>query len=75
LGYHTSDDTLEGGSTRFSAIDTYAQISTTSPDEISYSSQPVANEVTDVVFRIYVRQLQEAGDYEARMMYISVPMF
>lgn len=75
LGYHTSDDTLEGGSTRFSAIDTYAQMSTTSLDEVSYSSQPVTGDTTDVVFKILVRQLQDAGFYEAKIRYVSVPIF
>ncbi|MCR4286076.1 MAG: hypothetical protein NUW00_04245, partial [Candidatus Kaiserbacteria bacterium] len=75
FGYHTSDDTLEGGSTRFSAIDTYAQVNTTTPEIVAYSTQPAFGEVTDVIFRIIRRELQEAGLYEARIRYISVPMF
>ena len=75
FGYHTGDDTLFGGSTRFSAIDTYARISTTTLEEISFSSQPVAGEVTDVVFRIFIRELQDAGVYENNIRYISVPIF
>jgi len=75
FGYHTGDDTLQGGSTRFSAIDTYARMSTTTPEEVSYNSQPVAGEVTDIVFRLFRRQLQDAGQYESSIMYISVPMF
>ena len=75
FGYHTSDDTLEGGSTRFSAIDTYAKVSTTTLDEVSYSSQPIANETTDVIYRIFHRITQDAGLYEATMRYISVPIF
>ena len=75
FGYHTGDDTLQGGSTRFSAIDTYARMSTTTPEEVSYNSQPVVGEVTDIVFRLFRRQLQDAGQYESSIMYISVPMF
>ncbi len=75
FGYHTSDDTLEGGSTRFSAIDTYARLSSTTPEEVSYSSQPVVGETTDVIFRLYVRQLQDAGQYESAIRYISIPLF
>jgi hypothetical protein len=75
FGYHSGDDTLQGNSTRFSAIDTYARVSTTTLDEVSYSSQPVIGETTDIIFRIFVRQLQEAGLYENNIMYISVPIF
>lgn len=75
FGYHTSDDTLEGGSTRFSALDTYARVSTTTPEEVGYSSQPILGETTDVIYRIMRRELQDAGIYEARIRYISVPMF
>lgn len=75
FGYHTSDDTLDGGSTRFSAIDTYAQVNTTTPEIVSYSTQPAFGDTTDVIFRIIRRELQEAGIYEAHIRYISVPMF
>jgi hypothetical protein len=75
LGYHTGDDTLQGGSTRFSALDTYAGLSTTTLDEVSYSSQPSVGETTDIVFRILVRELQDAGLYETNIMYVSVPIF
>jgi len=76
FGYHTTDATLEGAlGARFSAIDTYARMSTTTLDEVSYSSQPAVSEATDVVFRILARQLQDAGSYEARIRYVSVPIF
>ena len=75
FGYHTSDDTLYGGSTRFSAVDTYARISTTTLDEVGYSSQPTLTDTVDVVFRIFIRQLQDAGTYEAHIQYVSVPIF
>lgn len=75
FGYHSGDDTLQGGSTRFSAIDTYARMSTSTPEEVSFSSLPVANETTDVVFRMLVRQMQDAGLYESKIMYISIPIF
>jgi hypothetical protein len=75
FGYHTSDDTLQGGSTRFSAIDTYARLSTSTLDEIAYSSQPANAEITDIVFRVFIRGLQDAGSYQTTIRYISVPMF
>ncbi len=75
FGYHTSDDTLFGGSTRFSAIDTYARVSTTTYEEVAYSSQPEGGDVIDIVFRIFVTDQQAPGDYEANIKYVSVPMF
>lgn len=75
FGYHTSDDTLYGGSTRFSAVDTWARVSTTTLDEVGYSSQPGAGDDVDVVFRILVRQMQHVGEYEANIQYVSVPIF
>ncbi len=75
VGYHAGDDTLLGGSTRFSAIDTYARLSTTTLDEIIYSSAPVTNETTDMVFKIKARQMQEAGSYGTSIRYIIVPIF
>jgi hypothetical protein len=75
FGYHTSDDTLDNGSTRFSAIDTYARVNTTTPEIVSYSSQPASGDTTDIIYRILRRELQEAGLYQARIIYISVPIF
>jgi hypothetical protein len=75
FGYHSGDDTLENGSTRFSALDTYAKMSTTTLEEVLFSSQPVANETNDIVFRIFVRQLQDAGQYVSKIQYISTPLF
>lgn len=75
FGYHAGDDTLQGGSARFAANDTYAGFSTTTPEEISFVSQPVVGETTDIIFKIMIRNLQSAGQYEARVMYLSIPIF
>jgi hypothetical protein len=75
MGYHTGDDTLQNGSTRFSAVDTYAGFSTTTLEEIGYSSQPVVGDTVDVIFRIFRRELQDAGQYETNIVYVSVPIF
>lgn len=76
FGYHSGDDTLQGASSaRFFAPDTYASVSTSTPEEVAYSSVPAVSESTDVVFRLLVRQLQDAGQYESSIQYISVPMF
>jgi hypothetical protein len=75
FGYHTGDDTLEGGSTRFAANDTYARFSTTTLDEVLYTGGPVTNETVDVVYRIRANSLQPAGQYTTNIRYIAVPVF
>lgn len=72
-GYHTTDATLRGGSTRFAPTDSYAGLSTT-PQEIMWSSVP-ANESHDVVYRVRVGELQPAGDYESEIVYLAIPTF
>jgi hypothetical protein len=74
FGYHTTDATLSKGSTRFAPEDSYAHISTTTAEEIMYSSVPT-NDIHNIIYRIYVTGDQPAGQYEASIMYISVPVF
>ncbi|MCK5212007.1 fibronectin type III domain-containing protein, partial [Candidatus Parcubacteria bacterium] len=77
FGYHTTDDTLSDiglGSSRFSAFNTYAQFNS-SPEEISYSSIPVANENVDFVYKVQAENLQEAGDYVTEVVYVIVPTY
>jgi hypothetical protein len=74
FGYHVGDDTLgSGNKTRFGANDSYAALST-SPQEVMYSSVP-ANDTHDIVYKLQVSQQQPAGDYQARVTYIVVPVF
>ncbi len=73
IGYHSTDATLKNSSTRFAAVDTYAGIETV-PEEIMYSSIP-AVDTHDIVYRIKVNELQEAGDYETDVVYLAVPSF
>ena len=73
VGYHTTDATLENGSTRFAATDTYAPLSTT-PVEIMYSSIPISD-TEDIVYRVEVTELQSAGDYTTNIVYLAVPVF
>ncbi len=77
FGYHTCDDTLSNiglGPSRFSAPNTYAQFNVL-PEEISYSSIPVANENIDFVYKVQADNLQEAGDYQTEMVYVIVPTY
>jgi hypothetical protein len=73
-GYHVGDNTLENGSTRFLLNDTYARLTTT-PAEVAYSSVPVLQESTDIVYRIQVAASQPAGTYESQIGFIIVPVF
>ena len=73
-GYHPGDDTLSSSSTRFSANDTYAKLTSTA-EEIAFNSGPVASEVTDVIFKSKITNQQKAGDYISNIVYIIVPTF
>ena len=73
VGYHTTDATLRGGSTRFGPSDTYAGLET-SPVEVMYSSIP-ATDTHDIVYRIRVNELQPAGDYKTEIVYLSLPSY
>lgn len=74
FGYHSGDATLAGGSVRFAPYNTYAHLETI-PKEVAFSSGPVTNEVTDMVFKIQVTNQQEAGEYSTDVGYIIVPTF
>jgi hypothetical protein len=73
-GYHTTESTLAGGSTRFAADDTYAQFSN-NPDEVAYSVGPASGRNTDMVYRVKVNTTQESGSYTSGVVYIVVPTF
>jgi hypothetical protein len=73
VGYHTTDGSLAGGSTRFAPFDSYSGLET-SPAEIMYSSIP-ANDVYDIVYKVFVRSPQPAGTYETEMVYLAVPTY
>jgi len=73
-GYHAGDDALSGGSTRFTADDTYAQFTTTA-EEIVFSSVSVTNEETDFIYKVQITNQQESGDYSSSVVFIVVPVF
>jgi hypothetical protein len=74
FGYHAGDDTLTGGSTRFSPNDSFAALEST-PREVAQSSLPVVSDTVDVVYRVTSRTLQSAGQYTTTLVYIVVPIF
>lgn len=73
-GYHAGDDSLAGGSVRFSPNDSYAKLETL-PKEVAYSSVPVVSESTDIIFKIKVSLNQQPGNYNSSVVYIIVPTF
>ncbi len=74
FGYHSGDDILGAGSTRFSPNDSYARFSSTTPQEVFYSSIPT-NETFDMIYRIRVGEMQQAGDYQTSIVYLALPIF
>jgi len=72
------DDQLSGANDvlrlRFAADDTYARLSTSSPEQVMYSSIPI-NDTHDIVYRIKVTEEQPAGMYESTITYIAIPVF
>lgn len=75
FGYHTGDDTLFGGSGRFSANDTWAEFEIPAR-EIMYSGAPTtATDTTTMIFKVERHGLLPAGAYETAIQYIVVPVF
>jgi hypothetical protein len=75
FGYHSGDDILAGGSTRFSLDNNFAKLSTTTSEEIAFSSVPVTNESVDIVYQTKVTTGQGTGIYSSELYYIVVPVF
>ncbi len=75
VGYHAGDDSLSSGSTRFAPDDTYAAFSTSTLEEVMYSSQPAINDTTDIILRLQVSDLQPAGEYQKEIVFVSVPIY
>lgn len=75
FGYHSGDDSLNGGSTRFAPDNTYAAIATTTPEEVMFSSQPAVLESTDIIYKIQVSESQPAGLYENELTFLTIPIF
>ena len=77
FGYHTTDVNLSNtgfGPSRFAADNTYAKLET-DMKEIGYSSIPVDGDTFDLVYKLEITDLQEAGNYETDIVYILVPTF
>ena len=74
FGYHTSDGSLFGGSTRFASNDTWAEFEIPSR-EIMFAAGPVASDTADILFRTERHTLLPAGQYSTQIQYTVVPTF
>lgn len=75
FGYHTTDSSLcTGTSGRFSSNDTYARFETTAY-EVACSTGPVNSELTQLVYKLVIGTLQEAGDYQNTLTYITTATY
>lgn len=75
FGYHTTDSSLcTGTGSRFSANDTYASMETT-PAEVACDTGPVNSQITQLVYKLVIGNLQEAGDYQSTVTYIATATY
>jgi hypothetical protein len=75
FGYHSTDSALCTGTTgRFTVNDTFAALDTT-PYEIACNSGIVTNEVTQIVYKLVIGTLQEAGNYQNVLTYIATATY
>lgn len=75
FGYHTTDTSLCSGTTgRFNVNDTYAALSTT-PYEVACSLTTASSEQTSLVYKLVIGTLQEAGNYQNVITYITTATY
>lgn len=75
FGYHTTDSSLcTGTASRFSTDDTYSYLDTV-PYEVACNTGPVTSEVTYLVYKLVIGSLQQAGDYQNTVTYITTATF
>jgi hypothetical protein len=75
FGYHTTDSSLcSGTSGRFSIDDTYAALDVT-PYEVACSLTTASSEVTTIVYKLVIGTLQEAGNYQNVVTYITTATY
>ncbi len=75
FGYHTTDSSLcTGTAGRFTSNDTYAALDLT-PYEVACSGGPATSEVTSLVYKLVIGTLQEAGDYQNVVTYITTATY
>ena len=75
FGYHTTDSSLcTGTASRFSANDTYAAFDSTAY-EVGCNTGPATSELTQLVYKLVIGTLQEAGDYQNTITYITTATY
>lgn len=70
--YNAGDDVLNVGSAKFIVDNSYAGMST-EPVEVMGSTVPVTFDVSGVVYRVRVNQLQPARNHTIALRYTVVP--
>ncbi len=79
VGYHTTDSALNpiGNPGRFSATNTWAGVSTTTPDEVAYSDLPTNNlgDNVNIIYRVTARTGTAPGDYSTDIVYVVTPVY
>lgn len=74
FGYHTTDGSLAGGSTRFAPNDTWAGPVARNDEEISYSAYPTST-VRNIIYRVRDNGALPAGSFAADLVYIVTPTY
>lgn len=74
FGYHTTDELLSNGSTRFASQDTWAAI-TDEPAEVVHTDGVVENDYHDILYRINIGTTQPQSTYQTEIMYVVIGLF
>lgn len=75
FGYHTTDSSLcTGTPSRFTADDTFAALDLL-PYEIACSNGPVVSEITSIIYKLVVGNVQPAGTYQNVVTYITTATY
>ncbi|HEX7260171.1 MAG TPA: hypothetical protein VF272_04550 [Candidatus Saccharimonadia bacterium] len=75
FGYTTADSVLSGTPGRFTTTDNLFAGLTTTPAEVAYNATAIANDATNVGYRLRITGLTEAGTYQGTLVYTCTPVF
>jgi hypothetical protein len=75
FGYTSDDTVLSGTANRFTSTDNLFAGLTTTPAEVAYNATAIANDITDIGYRLRITGLTEAGTYQGTLVYTCTPVF
>lgn len=75
FGYTTNDTTLSGVANRFTTADDLFAGLTTTPGEVAYNATAIANDATNIGYRLKFTGTTEAGTYRGTLVYTCTPVF